>query len=123
MRSWGRNDRDWQPVPLDVQPFFYDAQGFPEILEFPVQGWQDCLWFEANGQANTRGYALYLKEMVDAVEALDVTWSFVQHDWSTVENDPDFAITRQFILYARSRGITFMTHSHYYAAHATKAIR
>ena len=121
MRSFSRNEKDWQPVPLDVQPFFYDVQGFPEILEFPVQGWQDCLWYETHGK-DKRGYALYLKEMADQTKKRGLTWSFVQHDWSTIVYDPDFSVTKQFILYARDLGISFMTHRDYYNARAAGAV-
>lgn len=114
MRSYSRNEMDWQPVSLGIQPFFYEVQGFPDILEIPVQGWQDCLWYEENGVTNKEGYLQYLKNTVDTVLENNFTWSFVQHDWSTVKYDPDFSITRQFILYAKKKGVTFMNHSEYY---------
>ena len=30
-----RNEDDWQPVPLEAQPFWYGLQGFPDMLEIP----------------------------------------------------------------------------------------
>ena len=33
IRSWGRDEKDCQPTPLELKPFFYEAQGFPDILE------------------------------------------------------------------------------------------
>ena len=114
MRSFGRNENDWQPVSLDVQPFFYEVQGYPDMLEIPVQGWQDCLWYDANGAASGEGYLSYLKSMVDRIQERDLTWAFVQHDWSTVEFDPNFSITRAFIEYALEKGVSFMSHSEYY---------
>lgn len=120
MRAFSRNEYDWQPVSLDVQPFFYDIQGYPDILEIPVQGWQDCLWYEENGKNNQTGYLNYLKSTVDLVQKNNLAWSFVQHDWSTVQYDPDFLITRQFILYAQQKGVNFMTHREYYNMRAGK---
>ena len=114
MRSYGRNEKDWQPVSLDVQPFFYDIQGYPDILEIPVQGWQDCLWYEVNGFENRYGFLNYLKNMVDRVQHEGLTWAVVQHDWSTVQFDSDFSITRRFIEYALQKGVSFMNHSDYY---------
>lgn len=60
-RTYARNERDWQPVSFEVQPFWYEAQGFYDILEFPVQGWQDCLMRGKLGWDNKEGYLNYLK--------------------------------------------------------------
>lgn len=32
-RTWARNENDFQPTPLEVQPFGYTHTGFPDILE------------------------------------------------------------------------------------------
>ena len=42
-RTDGRNERDWHPVAIDLQPYWYDALGFPEMLEIPIHGWHDCV--------------------------------------------------------------------------------
>ena len=42
-RTDGRNEHDWHPVAIDLQPYWYDALGFPDILEIPIHGWHDCV--------------------------------------------------------------------------------
>ena len=33
LRTFARDENDAQPVPLDWRPFFYEVQGFPDVLE------------------------------------------------------------------------------------------
>jgi peptidoglycan/xylan/chitin deacetylase (PgdA/CDA1 family) len=46
LRTDARDYRDCQPVPLELQPYFYADQGCPEILECPMQGYQDDFYWE-----------------------------------------------------------------------------
>ncbi len=48
-RTYLRNENDWGPLSIKVQPFTYEPQGFPQILEIPSQGWQDIIYFRTNG--------------------------------------------------------------------------
>ena len=46
IRTNARDHRDCQPTPFSEQPFFYADQGFPEILELGIQGYQDHFYWE-----------------------------------------------------------------------------
>ncbi len=105
VRSYGRNENDWQPVPMEAQPFFYKLQGFPDMLEFPIQGWQDGYWRNTYGWKNIDGYIAYLKDNVDCVVSKDLTWDYLQHDFTTLREDPDMRVMREFLAYAIKRGI------------------
>lgn len=119
VRSYSRNEKDWQPLSMDIQPFFYTIQGYPNIMEFPVQGWQDCLWFDTYGLQNTNEYLHYLKENIDYIAERDLVWSYVQHDWSTMRFDPNMEITRKFVEYALSKNIEIKNHKSYYKESTT----
>ncbi|PIU64989.1 MAG: hypothetical protein COS84_07560 [Armatimonadetes bacterium CG07_land_8_20_14_0_80_40_9] len=114
IRSYGRNEHDWQPVSFDIQPFWYKPQGFPEILEFPFQGWLDVQWREEHGWKNTEGYLNYLKSCVDLVIEKDLIWGYGSHDWSSIYEDPDMNIIKEFIRYAKDRNLPLKTYGEYY---------
>jgi len=113
-RTWARDERDYQPVPFDIQPFWYEPQGFPEILEFPVQGWQDVHWRDANGWDNTRAYLQMLKETVDMVAERGIVWGYGTHDWSSIRQDPEMSIMRGFLEYAKDRGLRIVDYRTFY---------
>lgn len=113
-RCAGRNEHDWQPVPFEWQPYWYGPQGFPDILEFPVQGWQDCILRQELGWANLKGYLERVKVDTDTVATKDLTWNYVQHDWSSIREDPDMWLTEQFYSYAQQQGVEFATYQAYY---------
>ena len=46
IRTNARDYRDCQPTPFSEQPFFYTDQGFSEILELGVQGYQDDFYWD-----------------------------------------------------------------------------
>ena len=102
-RSYGRNSQDYFPLGWEIQPFFYDRQGFPDILEFPVQGWIDAQWRHDNGWDKEAEYLAYLKEMVDTHASRGISWTHLQHDWTSLLCDPDLTWTRRFLEYAAGR--------------------
>jgi peptidoglycan/xylan/chitin deacetylase (PgdA/CDA1 family) len=114
VRSYARDSNDWQPVELDVQPFWYGPQGFPDMLEFPVHGWQDCLWREENGWANTTDFADYQVSLVEEAARADLTLSLAYHDWSAIREDPEMTIIRRILTRARELGVTTMSYTAYY---------
>lgn len=113
VRSCGRNSRDYFPLGWDVQPFWYDRQGFPELLETPMQGWIDAQWRREHGWANWAAYHGYLKEQVDRVADAGLCWSHCQHDWTSVLYDEPLDWTRKFLQYAAER-LQLMTHGDFY---------
>ncbi|NLE67637.1 MAG: polysaccharide deacetylase family protein [Lentisphaerae bacterium] len=114
-RSYGRNSLDYFPLGWDLQPFFYDRQGFPDILEFPVQGWIDAQWRHDNGWDKQDEYLAYLKEQVDTHADEGICWAHLQHDWTSLLCDPELDWTRRFLEYAAGKFETLTYHDFYKA--------
>lgn len=113
VRSYGRNSRDYFPLDWDVQPFWYARQGFPDLLETPMQGWIDAQWRREHGWQNWYLYHDYLQEQVDRVGASELCWSHCQHDWTSTLYDEPLDWTRKFLQYAAER-LQILTHSDFY---------
>lgn len=113
VRSYGRNSHDYFPLGWEVQPFRYARQGFPDLLEIPMQGWIDAQWRRAHGWQNWSVYHKYLKTQVDRVAVGGWCWSHCQHDWTSVFYDEQLAWTQKLLEYAAKR-LTLLTHYGYY---------
>jgi peptidoglycan/xylan/chitin deacetylase (PgdA/CDA1 family) len=116
LRTYGRDARGWQPVPLDVQPFWYAPQGYPDMLEIPIQQWQDCLWRRLHGWDDIAGYRVELRRCVDEAVARDAVWGYCAHDWSTIRGDPALGLIDDLLSYARDRGMRVLSHRAFYEA-------
>ncbi|MCL6444395.1 MAG: polysaccharide deacetylase family protein [Alicyclobacillus sp.] len=114
LRTYGRNENDWQPVPLDVQPFWYEPQGFPDILECNINGWQDCIKREYYGWENRNDYVRDIKNDLDYVKQNDLVFSYCQHDWSSIRGDETMWITESIINYALDLGIRIVHYTDFY---------
>lgn len=123
VRTWGRNEKDYQPVPLDVQPFWYEVQGFPEIMEFPIHGWQDVHWRNVNGWERTREYLNFLKKTVEIVAERGLIWSHGTHDWSSIKEDAEMSVIRGLLEHAGERGLRFMDYKSFYLGALGRKIR
>ncbi len=116
-RTDGRNEKDWHPVSMDLQPYWYDALGFPEILEIPIHAWHDCvIRAEVLGWEDLDGYVESVKPYIDRAAAEDKVFSLCQHDWSSIREDPEMRATEAIIRYAQERGLSFMSYKAYYEA-------
>jgi peptidoglycan/xylan/chitin deacetylase (PgdA/CDA1 family) len=115
LRTDARDQHDWQPVPFDVQPYRYACQGFPELLEFGIQGWQDCLLREELGWSDHAGYLAEVERGLDAIVERGLVWSYLQHDWSSLRADADLALTEAVLKAVRERQITTETYVAYAA--------
>ncbi len=113
-RTWARDHKDYQPVPFDIQPFWYQAQGFPNILEFALHGWQDVHWRNVNGWDNLSGYLAMLRKTADMVADRGIVWSHGSHDWSSIRSDPEMSVIRGLIEHALGRGIRIVDYRTYY---------
>ena len=113
-RCWGRNEQDWQPVRLDVQPFWYEAQGFPEVLEVCIHGWQDCIRREQIGWENVDEYVRLMRRDLDEAADRDSVFSYCQHDWSSIRGDPAMRATRAILEYAQHRGFRLLNYCQFY---------
>ncbi len=114
VRSYARDFRDCQPTPFEVQPFFYADQGFPDLMEIPVTGYQDDFYWERfDDRAHGPDYADYLRWAVDHVIANDLVWTVNSHDHDT-ETPEDFEAhkgvwLRAVLSRAKSAGVRFIT--------------
>ena len=114
IRSYARNEYDWQPLSFEIQPFWYEVQGFPDILECPVQGWQDCIMRGEIGWDNRDGYLNHIKQDLDYIAENDLVWGYAQHDWSSIRDDADMSITRGIIEHAHKIGVELKSYLQFY---------
>jgi len=110
IRSWMRNSLDWVPNPLAIQPFTYAPQGFPDLMEFPLTGRHDCDWsnhlgFEPEWVKTKEDYKRYVLSQLDVLQEHDKTWSWLQHDHSTMTHDPEMEILQALVRHARQIGM------------------
>ena len=113
-RTFTRNARDWSPLSFETRPFRYEPQGFDDMLEIPGQGWPDHLLWDALGHREAERFIQHVKKDLDYVAAKGLTWSFVQHDWSTVLYDPEMRATRAILEHVRASGFKAQSHRAYY---------
>jgi peptidoglycan/xylan/chitin deacetylase (PgdA/CDA1 family) len=116
-RTDGRNEHDWHPVSMDLQPYWYDALGFPNVLEIPIHGWHDCvIRDEVLGWDDVDGYVESVRPYIDRAATEDTVCSLCQHDWSSIRADPQMRGTDALIRYAQEQGLHFMSYRAYYEA-------
>ena len=113
-RTWGREEHDYQPVSFELAPFWYEPQGFGDVLEIPLHGWQDVYWRDINGWDNVDGYAAYLRECLIYTASRDQVWSHATHDWSSIRDDPDMTIIRRLLTAADEHRIPVKSYKQYY---------
>ena len=113
-RTYGRDEHDFQPVAFEIQPFWYEPQGFGDILEIPLHGWQDVYWRDTNGWENVSGYTDHLLECLDYTTDRDLIWSHATHDWSSIRHDPDMTIIRSLLDAADRKGVQVRTYLDFY---------
>lgn len=102
LRCDGRDAHDWQPVPLDRQPYWYGPQGFPDLLECCLHGWQDCILRERLGWERTREYVAAVEGWIREAARRGLVYSYCQHDWSSLRADPTLAATAEILTAAKS---------------------
>ena len=113
--SWGRNASGRNPTPLQIQPFWYEEQGYADILEIPFQFWLDTTWFEVHGPENGEGYLSVLKSAVDEIVREDLVYGVCFHDHAMLRyREPHTGWVSGFLDYALSRGVRIMDYAQYY---------
>jgi len=115
LRTWGRNEKDYQPVSPDIPPFWYGVQGFPDMLECMVHGWQDVYLRNTCGWSNTQAFVDHMKADLAAASAQNQVFSWSSHDWSSLREDPDLTIVRQILTCARELGMEILSPRIYWA--------
>ena len=118
LRTFARDARDCQPVPLDWQPFWYEAQGFADILELCVHDYQDDFYWKAFARPRpNQTYAEHLKQVADRVAKEDLIWSAASHDHGCATQEGFWqkgAWIEDFVRYAKGLGIRFLSGSMVY---------
>jgi peptidoglycan/xylan/chitin deacetylase (PgdA/CDA1 family) len=117
LRCWSRDQHDWQPVE-PFAPFRLDAIGFPGVWEYGIHGWQDCLLREQLGWAEHDAYFDRLRSDIDQAVASTAYFSYAQHDWSSIREDPDMTLTRRILAYAQERGMRIVDYAGDYSLRA-----
>ena len=112
IRTYARDERDCQPTPFTVQPFFYRQHGFPEILELGVQGYQDDFYWERfDDRRHGETYQDYLYATLREVADNDWVWNLCSHDHDTATKERFFETKgkwiEDFIVRAKELNIRF----------------
>ena len=120
IRTNARDYRDCQPTPFSEQPFFYTDQGFEDILELGVQGYQDDFyWDRFDDRQYGETYQDYLFAMLEKVAVKDLVWNVCSHDHGTVDTETFFQTKGQWIeeliVQAMDLGIRFASPPQVYA--------
>ncbi len=119
LRTFGRDERDAQPVPLEWEPFFYAPQGHPKILEILIHDYQDdFMWRRYALPDPDARYEDHLLEVAKDVAAHDRVWSAASHDHGCATREgfeEKGRWLRTFIRAAREMGIRFVQASTFYA--------
>jgi peptidoglycan/xylan/chitin deacetylase (PgdA/CDA1 family) len=112
--SWGRNEENQNPTPW-VQPFTYDNEGYPDVLELPFQFWLDVVWFDTHGYDSGPALLDALKGAVDHVAREDLVYGACFHDWVAIASDERrVGWLRSFLRYAVERGVEVTTYTEYW---------
>ena len=123
LRTFGRNEHDAEPVPLEWQPFFYDAQGFPHTLEIMINGYIDDFTYAFFAPDPSTPYVEYLKSFARRVAETGLTWGLCSHDHNCRTREGfnkkgDWF--REIAEYALGLNIRFLTASQYGAEMAAQ---
>jgi peptidoglycan/xylan/chitin deacetylase (PgdA/CDA1 family) len=119
--SWGRNEQGGNPTPFDRQPFWYDQQGYADILEIPFQGWLDATWFEQFGPDDADGYVAVLKQAADLILQQDLVYGVCFHDWAMIHyQEARRRWVRRFLEHVLELGIPVLSYRQYYEAERDK---
>jgi peptidoglycan/xylan/chitin deacetylase (PgdA/CDA1 family) len=114
LRCFGRDAHDWQPTPF-FDPFPLTALGFPDVWEYGIHGWQDCLLRAQVGWSNLDGYFERFRADIDRVAAANGAFSYCQHDWSSPRANPGLTLTRRLLAYVRDAGMRIESYASHYA--------
>ena len=119
MRTYARDFRDCQPTPFSVQPFFYGDQGFPDMLEMGIQGYQDDFYWERfDDRRYGETYQDYIYAMLEEVAQNDWVWNLCSHDHGTatveIFDQTKGKWIEDLILRAKDLGIRFVAPGDFY---------
>ena len=90
------------------------TRGFPDILEMPVNAWQDVMYREQYGIKDIQGYLAYLKTILDYTDEHNLTWGLGFHDFTATGYDPQMSIVSGLLEYAQKKNVPVMSCKDYY---------
>lgn len=115
--SWGRNEEGGNPTPLDVQPFWYENDGYGHILEIPFQFWLDGTWFAVHGNDRGLEFIKVLHSAVDYIVEHDLVYGVCFHDWAMLYYDEEGTRwVRALLEYARRCGVDIVSYTQFYGS-------
>ncbi len=114
VRSYGRNEKDFQPVSTSIQPFWYAPQGFPDVLECMVHGWNDVYLRSRVGWSNLQGFLDQMKSDLDHAAERGLVFSWGSHDWSCLREDPSLSLIRGILSHARDIGMQVLNYRQFW---------
>ena len=101
------------------QPYFYDHDKYPDLLEIPTQGWTDNA---LKGQSRTTKVKVHtLRQELDIhLEHLDfaiennLAYTPLCHPWAVATNDDDGSVIRGMLDYAIEKGVRVVSYKQLY---------
>lgn len=104
--TYCRNQAGWNPVDLDVQPFWYTTATGGRLLEIPNQGWQDAAFIKVHGAHAVTDYFRFCCGCLDTVVTRDLRVAFIMHDWVIQTWDARFDHMARFLDAVGDRDLT-----------------
>jgi hypothetical protein len=102
-RTDERNEPDWHPVAIVLQPYWCGAPGFSKMLDTPIHDWHDCvIRGEFLGWADLNGYMASVRPYFDRAAAEDA--------------EPQVHTTEAILWYAQDVGLRWMSYREFYGA-------
>jgi hypothetical protein len=102
-------------VPLDWKPFWYEPQGFPDILELYIHDYQDDFYWEMFANPSPgETYQDHLRRVAECVAEEDLVWSVASHDHGCATQEGFWkkgTWISEFVRYAKGLGIRFLSGS------------
>jgi hypothetical protein len=101
------------------QPYFYDRDKYPHLLEIPTQGWTDNA---LKGQSRTTRVKVHTLrqeleihlEHLDFALASNLAYTPLCHPWAVATNDEDGFVIRGMLDYAAQKGIQVISYKQLY---------
>ena len=102
-----------------MQPFRYEEEGYPDLLEIPFQFWLDGVWFDVHGYDQGTAFGSALRGAIDEIAEQDLVFATAFHEWVALEADEEgTGWIRTLIEHARERGVEIKSYADYWASTA-----
>lgn len=112
--TYCRNEQGWNPVDIDVQPYWYELKSKARLLEIPNQGWQDAAYIKEYGEGSVTDYYSFCLRLVKEAKKKNLSVSFIMHDWTNAQWDKTFGHTASLYDSIRALNIPMRNFIDYY---------